>query len=160
MFCSNRELKGNTTNSPLLPIGNRSRRSTGSLTWHTIIPEALAPGRRPISNFHIRDVIYTTWHKDAKGAQEARVCCGPCNPSKWEADIWGWLDVRMSAMLHFNKRQHPHWACRVYGHTGGTRRWLGVERLQLCLRDTSRSAKCHRRAVVGHWVSVCECEVL
>ena len=71
MFCSNRELKGNTTNSALLPIGNRSRRSTGSLTRHMyghIIPEALAPGRRPISNFHIRDVIYTTWHKVAKGA--------------------------------------------------------------------------------------------
>ena len=70
MFCSNRELKGNTTNSALLPIGNRSRGSTGSLTRHmSIIQKPLAPGRRPISNFHIRDVIYTTWHKDAKQAQ-------------------------------------------------------------------------------------------
>ena len=24
-----------------------------------------------------------------------------------------------------------------------------------CLRDTSRSAKCHRRAAVGHWISLC-----
>ena len=46
-----------------------------------------------------------------------RVCCGPCNPSKWKVDIWGWLEVRRSAMLHFNKRQRPHWACRQYGHT-------------------------------------------
>ena len=44
-----------------------------------------------------------------------------CNPSKWEADIWGWLEVRRSAMIHFNDRQRPHWACRQYGHTGGTR---------------------------------------
>ena len=77
-----------------------------------------------------------------------------CNPSKWEADIWGWLEVRRSAMLHFNERQRPHWACRQYGHTGGTRGWLGVERWQLCLRDTSRSANCHRRAAVGHWISL------
>ena len=78
-----------------------------------------------------------------------------CNPSKWEADIWGWLEVRRSAMIHFNERQRPHWACRQYGHTGGTRGWLGVERWQLCLRDTSRSANCHRRAAVGHWISLC-----
>ena len=77
-----------------------------------------------------------------------------CNPSKWEADIWGWLEVRRSAMLHFNERQRPHWACRQYGHTGGTRGWLGVERWQLCLQDTSRSANCHRRAAVGHWISL------
>ena len=63
-------------------------------------------------------------------------------------------DLR-SVMLHFNERQHPHWACRQYGQTGGTRRWLGVERWQLCLRDTSRSVKCHRRAAVGHWISLC-----
>ena len=59
-----------------------------------------------------------------------------CNPSKWEADIWGWLEVRRSAMIHFNVHQRPHWACRQYGHTGGTRGWLGVDRWQLCLRDT------------------------
>ena len=41
-----------------------------------------------------------------------------CNPSKWEADIWGWLEVRRSAMLHFNERQRPHWACQQYGHWG------------------------------------------
>ena len=42
-----------------------------------------------------------------------------------------------------------------YGHSGGTRGWLGVERCQLCLQDTSRSAKWHRQAAVGHWVSLC-----
>ena len=83
------------------------------------------------------------------------VSCGPCNPSKWEADIWGWLEVRRSAILYYTVNQRPHWACWQYGHTGGTRGWLGVERWQLCLRDTSRSAKCHRRAAVGHWVSLC-----
>jgi hypothetical protein len=34
-------------------------------------------------------------------------------------------------------------------------RQLGVKRWQLCLRDTSRSANCHRRAAVGHWISLC-----
>ncbi len=63
-------------------------------------------------------------------------------------------------MLHYTVNQRPHWACRQYGHSGGTRGWLGVERWQLCLRDTSRSAKCHRRAAVGHWVSLCVCSVV
>ena len=77
-----------------------------------------------------------------------------CNPSKWEADIWEWLEVRRSAMLYFDERQRRHWACWQFGHTGGTRGWLGVERWQLCLRDTSRSVNCHRRAAVGHWISL------
>ena len=72
------------------------------------------------------------------------------NPSKWESDIWGWLEVRRSAV-----NQHPHLACRKCGHSGGTWGWLGVERCQLCLQDTSRSAKWHRQAAVGHWVSLC-----
>ena len=33
--------------------------------------------------------------------------------------------------------------------------WLGVERCQLCLQDTSHSAKWHPQAAVGHWVSLC-----
>ena len=37
-----------------------------------------------------------------------------CNPSKWEADIWGWLEVRRSARLHYTVNQRPHWACRQY----------------------------------------------
>ena len=58
-------------------------------------------------------------------------------------------------MLHYTVNQRPHWACRQYGHSGGTRGWLGVERCQLCLQDTSRSAKQHQRAAVGHWISLC-----
>ena len=85
----------------------------------------------------------------------AGVCCGPCNSSKWEADIWGWLEVRRSAILHCTVNQLPHWACRQYGHTGGTRGWLGVKRWQLCLQDTSRSAKCHQRAAISHCFIVC-----
>ena len=92
--------------------------------------------------------------KQQTNSEELGPFAQTCNPSKWEADIWGWLEVRRSAMLHFNERQRPHWACRQYGHTGGTRGWLGVERWQLCLRDTSRSANCHRRAAVGHWISL------
>jgi hypothetical protein len=38
---------------------------------------------------------------------------------------------------------------------GGTQGWLGVQRWQLCLQDTSHSVKCHWRAAVGHWVSLC-----
>ena len=29
--------------------------------------------------------------------------------------------------------QRPHCTCRQYGHPGGTRGWLGVEKCQLCL---------------------------
>ena len=48
-------------------------------------------------------------------------------------------------MLHYTVNQRPHWACRQ----------LGVETCQLCLHDISRSPKRHRRAAVGHWVSLC-----
>jgi hypothetical protein len=71
-----------------------------------------------------------------------------------------WLEVRRSAILHYTVNQCLHWACRQYGHTGGTRGWLGIQRWQLCLRDTSRSAKCHRQAAVGHWVSFYVCSVV
>ena len=58
-------------------------------------------------------------------------------------------------MLHYTMNQHWHWACRQYGHSGGIRGWLGVERCQFCLQDTSHSTKRHWRAAVGHWVSLC-----
>ena len=32
---------------------------------------------------------------------------------------------------------------------------LVVESWQICLQDTSRSAKCHRKATVGNWISLC-----
>jgi hypothetical protein len=86
-----------------------------------------------------------------------------CNPSKWEADIWGWLEVRRSALLHYLVKQRLHWACQQYGHSGGTRGWLGVEGCQLCMQDTSCSTKWHWQATVGHWVSQWSfivCEVL
>ena len=63
---------------------------------------------------------------------------------------------KRSAMLHFNGHQRPHWACWQYSHTGETRGWLGVKRWELCLRDTSRSAKCHRRAE-QQWVTGFRC---
>ena len=47
-----------------------------------------------------------------------------------------------------------------YGHCRGTQGWLGVKRCQLCLQDTFPSAKYHWGAAVGHWVSLCLCEVL
>ena len=56
----------------------------------------------------------------------AGVCCGPCNPSKWEAEFWGWLEVWRPALLCFTVNQRLHWACWQYGHSGGTQRWLGV----------------------------------
>ena len=43
--------------------------------------------------------------------QEAGVCGGPCNPSKREAELWGWLEVWRPALLCFTVNQHPHWAC-------------------------------------------------
>ena len=60
----------------------------------------------------------------------AGVCCGPCNPSKWEAEFWGWLEVWRPALLCFTVNQRPHWACWQYGFSGGTQGCLGVgERL-------------------------------
>ena len=121
-------------------------------------------------------------------SRKAGVFCGPSNPSKWEAEIWGWLEVRRSATLQYTVNQRtevrfasflssgfttvinpperklakhtsvqcPHWACwQEYGHSGGTQGRLGVERHQLCLKDTSLSAKWHRQAAVGHWISLC-----
>ena len=41
--------------------------------------------------------------------------------------------------------------------TGEAVGWLVVERWQLCLRDTFRSAKCHWQAAMGHWISLCMC---
>ena len=57
-------------------------------------------------------------------------------------------------MLHYTVNQRLHWACEQCGHSLGTRGWLGVERCQFCLQDTSRSAKCHQQAAVGHWISL------
>ena len=48
-----------------------------------------------------------------------------------------------------------YWACRQYGHFGVTCGWLGVKRCHFCLQDASHSAKRHRQAAVGHWVSLC-----
>ena len=31
-------------------------------------------------------------------------------------------------MLHYTVNQCPHWACPQYGHSGGTKEWLGVEK--------------------------------
>ena len=78
-----------------------------------------------------------------------------CNPSKWEAGIWGGFEVRRSAILHYTVNQHQHWAHWQYDHSGGTCEWLGVKRCQLSLQDTSCNAKQYRRAAVGHWVSLC-----
>ena len=50
--------------------------------------------------------------------------------------------------LLYTVNQRSHWACWQYGHSGGTWGWLGVERCQLCMQDTSRSTKWHRRVAV------------
>ena len=39
---------------------------------------------------------------------QAGVCCGPCNPSKWEARIWGWLEDGSPAALCVTLNQRPH----------------------------------------------------
>ena len=66
-----------------------------------------------------------------------------CNPRLIFED-----DLR-SATLHYTVNQCPQWACWQYGHFGGAQGWLGVERCQLCVQDTSRSTKWHRRVAVG-----------
>ena len=95
------------------------------------------------------------WFKDRTFEIELGPFPLTCNPSKWGADIWGWVEVRRSAMLHYTVNQCLHWACCQYCYSGGIRGWLGFERCRLCLQDTSRNAKWHWRATVGHWVSLC-----
>ena len=101
--------------------------------------------------------LYLTLYAIQSGAG---VYCRPCNPSKWEVDIWGWLEVRRSTVIHYTINQWPHWTCQKYGYTWGIWGCLGVERWQLCLQDTSISAKCHRQAAVGYWVLLCVCSVV
>ena len=66
MFWCNRELKGNTMHTALhcyqLEIEVEDNRVIDSTYAH--YPEALLQAKGPIFNFHIRDVIYTTWLKD------------------------------------------------------------------------------------------------
>ena len=62
----------------------------------------------------------------------------PRNPGKWN---WNWLYF-LPFIFTFKQG--------AYIHLGE----LGVERFQLCLQDTSRSTKWHRRAAVGQWVSL------
>ena len=72
--------------------------------------------------------------------------------------VWLWrsrLDSILGLCLNLK-----FWACWQYGHSWETWEWQGVERCRLCLRYTSRSAKCHRQAAVGHWVSLCVCSVV
>ena len=53
-------------------------------------------------------------------------------------------------MLHYKVKQRLHWVrptvWSLWGNLGVA---IGVERCQLCLQDTSRSAKRHRQATVG-----------
>ena len=64
-----------------------------------------------------------------------------------QSEIWGWLEVRRSAINSL--QSEPVFVLRV---TLGEPGWLWVERWQLCLWNTSRSAKCHRRVSVGHQI--------
>ena len=55
--------------------------------------------------------------------KKARVCYRPCNPNKWEADIWGWFEVRRSAVLHYKVNQSLHWTGQQYDQPGMARCW-------------------------------------
>ena len=48
--------------------------------------------------------------------------------------------------------QRPHWACRQYGHSGGTRGWLGVESKVINPSEATHSAtQFFKRAYkIGH----------
>ena len=78
----------------------------------------------------------------------------PKNSLSWELKR-DWTNWKVIWKFRKEDRRRYKQSGRQYGHTGGTREWLGVERWQLCLQDTSRSAKCHRRAAVGHCFIVC-----
>ena len=68
-------------------------------SWQNGIPYLVKTAKSqnlPLLQKHQQKIVHNYNTKD-----EAGVCCGPCNPSKWEADIWGWLEVRRSAILHY-----------------------------------------------------------
>ena len=70
--------------------------------------------KKNLKNWHCQRMSITK--------KDSGVCCEPCNPSKWEAEFWGWLEVWRPAV-----KQRTHWACWwQYGHPGGTKGWLGV----------------------------------
>ena len=48
------------------------------------------------------------WFKDRTFEIELGPFPLTCNPSKWGADIWGWVEVRRSAMLHYTVNQCLH----------------------------------------------------
>ena len=52
-------------------------------------------------------LIDTKVHFDSILSDELGPFVRTCNPSKWEADIWGWLEVRRSAMIHYTVNQRP-----------------------------------------------------
>ena len=90
----------------------------------------------------------------------AGVGCRPCNPSTWEAEFWGWLEVWRPALLCLIVNQHSHWACWQYGHSGGTQGWLGVgERVVWAIRyiqqlKASSSGICSLRF---SWIDTISC---
>ena len=85
---------------------------------------------------------------------KAGVCCGLCSPSKWEGDIWGWLEVRRSAILHYTSTSlhgEPASALSlstVWSHQGNlvvTRCWemttLPMTYMQQCKVPSASSSK-------------------
>ena len=149
---------GTPTNHIFTPRYRNGPPSTPHKKWHNYYtPQSWTPNKNEEELlFSMIDLFWFVWTPKFQSSYYDRegLKLGPfartCNPSKWEADIWGWLEVRRSAMLHYTVSQRPHWACQQYGHSGGTRGWLGVERFHLWQQDTSHRAKWHRRAVVGH----------
>ena len=67
--------------------------------------------------------------------------------------LWIWDEPDISASKGSSKMYlfelTPLWSGRLgqYGHSGGTRGWLGVKRCQLCLQDTPHSAKWHQSQI-------------
>ena len=83
-------------------------------------------------------------------SQKLGVCCRPCNPSKWGAEFWGWLEVWRPALLCFTVNRCLHWPCWQYGHSGETKGWLGVrERVIWAVGYIQQHKALFWRAVVG-----------
>ena len=86
---------------------------------------------------------------------QAEVCCESCNPNKWEAEFWGWLEVWRPALLHVSQwiKVQTELADSMVT-LGEPRDWLGVGKRVHWALDTSNSSKHSWQAVVGQKGSI------
>ena len=132
---------------------NQSRKSTQqrvSCYWKTVLfhlSEALLlffPNKQPLYPYSYRQWVEPwdiMWHRPVG------MWCVECHVNQGNERLTFENDLRSGGLAHFTAQWtsvHTELANSMVtlGEPGG---WLGVERWQLCLRDTSRSVKCNNQ---------------